>query len=143
MLRFLFARYCRSHRWLRKWWTVGIAIPRCQRHPRRLIMLSSSFVVEHPFSNMSLIIFIYATNLLFGNDTNSWCVSICHPRVIFSSSISASAISLLHASISSLGYGSCGSFGRAQQSIASSIARLPLDMLSDPSTWIVALFLVG
>ncbi len=125
-----FAVLCRSQRQLMKWWTNGIAIPRCTRLP---IFVSSSFAVIVPSESIVLIAVVHALYLFFGRILNSCLKLINQPRIVFLSSSGASDVSLLHASITSWGIGMCWCSGRAQVSIAGSGAWLHRTKLSIPS----------
>jgi hypothetical protein len=118
--RLLFALACRLRNLLKKWWTKGIAIPRC---PRRPMMLSTSFAVVFPCWMTMLMRFVHAMNLFVSSCTRSRLVSRNHPRMVFCSSNPASAWSLFRAFMSLRGLGSLGCFGQAQVSMARRVAR--------------------
>ncbi len=133
--RLLFAQTWRSRSLLKDWWTKGMAIPRCPRHP---IMLSTSLAVIVSRWMTILIRFAQATNLFFGSWTRRHRASRSHPRMIFCSSNPASAWSLFLASISSRGIHALGCFGHMQDLMASSMAHSQRMALSVPYMMTVA-----
>ncbi len=76
-----FAILCRLQRWLMKWWTNGIAIPRWTSLP---LFVSSSFAVIVSSESIVLIAVIHTLCLFSGRIINSCLKLINQPRIVFS-----------------------------------------------------------
>ncbi len=124
-----FAVLCRSQRWLMKWWTNRIAIPRWTSLP---IFVSSSFTAVIPSESIDLIAIVHALYLFSGRIISSCLKSINQPRIFFLSLGGAFDANLLCVSITSQGISLCWCSGRAQVSIASNGAWSHRTKLSIP-----------
>ncbi len=118
--RLVLAVVCKSRNLLTKWWTNGMAMPRCTRWP---MFVSSTFAVVYPLLMILLMAFIYAINMFSGSTISSWQKFISQPRIVFCSSRGASDWSLFIASMVLWGIGLSLCSGRAQLSKARSGAR--------------------